>query len=322
MSTISNEYFIKVEKLDLENFVSKPDGRFIKEEDILDTKTPLLNILNSNIFDKNFAQLISIRQQKKEIYSELVGNSVLSNQICGLKFENNFELSEERIENFQCDFCHEKFIKKEQVQNHMKVHQLCVNIRPSTNPNSQKDSEKPFQCKICLKKFKYPSFLIHHEQTHDKKFSCGICHKKYPTETKLIKHQELYHINAKSFSCDVCGKKYNTKGDLKSHKNTHDKSRPKPFNCQKCSYSTHDKRSFEKHRKYHERLEAKYAAMEDPVKCEECGKFYKDEKALIVHQRKSHPARLLQCNFCGKIIKRTADLRKHVEVHLKKMRQN
>ena len=89
----------------------------------------------------------------------------------------------------ECDHCHQAFLNKSSLENHMKYH----------------SEKRPFECDGCNKRLKYKKHLKSHH-----KFNCG---KKriYPKPEHSIRHQ-----------CSQCEKSFVSSSDHKMHQNMHD----------------------------------------------------------------------------------------------------
>ena len=109
---------------------------------------------------------------------------------------------------------------------------------------------------------------------------------------------------------------------MKNHRKTHEKNRPKPFKCQRCGFATDNTGHFKKHQKFHDRQDKKFAAMKNPVQCEDCQTFYKDVKALKNHINHVHPKYVYQCDLCAKVIKMKHNLVRHAKRHIRNINKN
>ena len=66
------------------------------------------------------------------------------------------------------------------------------------------------------------------------------------------------------------------------------------------------------HQNSHKRQEDKFAAMNNPLKCEKCSKYFQSKRNLREHVRRVHPVELFQCDLCENYLKTKACLFRHI----------
>jgi len=233
-----------------------------------------------------------------------------------------------QAQQFECDFDGKIFKSKNLLYNHMKVHLSlvkCEICNKMLKMNSLKvhlknfhATEQKFQCKICPKSFKSTHNLYNHEKTHNKAHECDICKRMFPFKNCLNKHKKENHENAKSFECEICNKKFNQKKHLKAHQKTHDKNRLRQFKCHRCKYASDKQTHYKDHQKFHDRQDEKFAAMKNPLKCNECSTFHRNKSFLKSHMKTVHPKVIFQCDLCARFIKIKSYLVKHLSKHIQK----
>jgi len=334
IKTEKEEYFeIDFSKIKME---SKVDEMVPKSSKIRDCTVELNDIKNQTGRKelKLFEEVTFDDSQNKE-----PKNKRKKCLICNLRFNENFmELHMNKkhpngqAEQFECDFDGKVFKNRQLLWSHMKVHlslvecQFCSKMFRHTYINyhlkNVHATDKNFQCKICSKSFKSVQYLKNHEKFHTKAHKCVICMKMYSTLGRLNYHKKNYHENPESFECKVCGFKFILKSDLKTHQKLHVKNRPKPFKCHRCDFATDTNQKINTHQKFHERQDEKFAAMKNPIKCEKCPTFCKNQAALLKHMRVVHPKVLLQCDLCAKFIKSKSSLIGHMKIHIPKTPKN
>jgi len=237
-----------------------------------------------------------------------------------------------QAELFECDFDGKVFKAKSNLNQHMMVHLPLVKCEICNNEISKRcfsrhqkrfhSNKLEFKCKICAKCFTSAEYLKTHEKIHVKKFKCDICSKKFSMQFCLSKHTKESHENPKSFKCEICDNKYNQKNALTRHLATHDKNRSKSYKCNRCDYTTDMQRYFKEHQNVHDRQDEKFAAMKNPIKCEKCPTFCKNEKALKQHMKYVHPKVLFQCDLCAKFYKTKYNIVYHMMLHFPRTSKN
>ncbi|XP_018542121.1 zinc finger protein 135 [Lates calcarifer] len=112
------------------------------------------------------------------------------------------------------------------------------------------DSERPFSCTQCGKRFRRKKNRQEHMRIHtgEKPYGCSVCMKYFSCSGSLRKHMRI-HTGEKPFSCSVCGNRFTESGHLKVHMRTH--TGEKPFSCSVCGKSFTWRQSFNNHMKYH-----------------------------------------------------------------------
>lgn len=91
---------------------------------------------------------------------------------------------------------------------------------------------KTVKCPQCDKKFSRPSCLILHQREHtgEKPYVCYKCPKAYKQKSHLDRHLDT-HFGVKH-KCDICDKEYSKRSSLKIHMFEH--TDDKPFQCLDC----------------------------------------------------------------------------------------
>jgi uncharacterized Zn-finger protein len=79
------------------------------------------------------------------------------------------------------------------------------------------DPLRPFECKICLRRFKENSKLRSHIliHTNERNVQCPQCGKLFKTKACLRAHKRTHYSDR--FYCDHCGKEFKRKTELQRH---------------------------------------------------------------------------------------------------------
>ena len=108
-------------------------------------------------------------------------------------------------QHFMCDFCEEKFICLDDLENHMK--------------NAHK--EMIVTCEFCERVFDRLYKLTHHvRDAHKDQFRCNTCAKNFVLKDDFDNHIQSEH-GGFLFACDSCNKSSKTKITLKRHTEKH-----------------------------------------------------------------------------------------------------
>ncbi|EEB17170.1 zinc finger protein, putative [Pediculus humanus corporis] len=126
---------------------------------------------------------------------------------------------------FFCTDCNKNFSTQNLLNNHIKK------IHTS-------DSEKPYKCDICLKRFEKKQGLSCHVKAHTDEqqlYVCQHCNKSFSKICYLKNHLKSHQEDKDSFLCDICGKDYKSLTALEEHSRKH--TGEKPFTCNVCMKS-------------------------------------------------------------------------------------
>lgn len=198
------------------------------------------------------------------------------------------------------DCCGQRFTRRYKLYNHVVSH---------INPLGH-------MCDECPKKFATRYGLDMHKESHmpeeEKHFQCNICSKRFFRENKLKFHMASKHVPAEKrpFKCPECGKGFVNNSLVVDHcRKIHENLRP--FICEICANSFKTKQILIDHIQTH---------TERPkVKCDECGKFYRNELQVKRHKKRTHASvdQVFECKECGVQAKNSYALAAHINLNHK-----
>lgn len=138
---------------------------------------------------------------------------------------------------------------------------------------------------------------------------CSVagCGKSFTGRTNLAIHERFVHEYSRSGfktimqKCDICPKIYKTKQKLIHHRTSHFEP---TVPCIMCDKLFRDKRSLDMHVNVTHNEER-------PKKCETCGKGFKKNYTLKVHQRIHTLEKPYVCDICGDAFAQNCVLKAH-----------
>lgn len=78
------------------------------------------------------------------------------------------------------------------------------------------NTDRPYPCSLCPKRFKERHHLVYHLRTHSghRPYVCTICGKSFTQSSSLNTHKKLH---LKDISCDFCGQVFRKISLLQNH---------------------------------------------------------------------------------------------------------
>lgn len=159
---------------------------------------------------------------------------------------------------FQCIFCWKQFFKKQQLQNHLKIHMGVRN----------------YECSLCLKRFVHKQQLENHFKIHtgEKNFACNVCSKRFTHKQQMQNHLKI-HTGLKEHECNLCPKRFTLKQQLQNHLKVH--AGIKQHACEFCPKTFTLKQQLHNHLKIH-------LGVKDFL-CSSCEKQFRTKQQLERH---------------------------------------
>ncbi|KAK7889180.1 hypothetical protein WMY93_024740 [Mugilogobius chulae] len=149
------------------------------------------------------------------------------------------------------------FTARQASENCEKRHDATVDLSPASQ-----QTEKPFSCSVCQKRFAQKVILRIHMSTHfdaqnsavtehlkEKPFRCGFCGKKFRQLDSYSLHVKHRHTGVKPFSCAECGARFRRRRNAVGHMSVH--TGLLPFKCGECDAQFIQKKKLVKHKKTH-----------------------------------------------------------------------
>lgn len=171
---------------------------------------------------------------------------------------------------------------------------------------SSKNKAKPFECRICGKRYVAKGSMLRHIITHSgtKNFKCHLCNMAFTRKCILEMHMST-HSQEKNFCCKICSKSFKWKESLRLHLLAH--TDKKNFQCELCGKRFKRKSGVRAHMIIH--------TGERNYKCEVCGKTFMQKFCLqrhsTLHEREMQPAPIQE--LC---VKQEVDVKSEVCINL------
>uniref|UniRef100_A0A1A9VP84 C2H2-type domain-containing protein n=1 Tax=Glossina austeni TaxID=7395 RepID=A0A1A9VP84_GLOAU len=138
----------------------------------------------------------------------------------------------ERLKNFACYFCSNKYSRKDNLQIHVRE----KHPQHSKQKVGNQTEERPYKCELCEKAFKTRRNMKMHLLTHSdvKPHPCPECGKSFRRADKLRDHRRRVHSELRPYKCTECDKSFKYASVLRAHRHTHSGEKP-PSGRKRCS---------------------------------------------------------------------------------------
>ncbi|XP_041470536.1 uncharacterized protein LOC121420075 isoform X1 [Lytechinus variegatus] len=264
---------------------------------------------------------------------------------------------------YPCDFCERQFTRKTYLISHMKeVHpeadtsavedsvldgkyeelinkaldrHQSVDQKKISQPDviTDSNSNRPYACKVCDKRFQFSYTLKKHMQAHIKlkPLLCDFCERRFVRQSYLDEHIKNQHPPGsrskdpnKPFKCEICDLTFSKRAYLKDHRFRH--KLKKPFPCSFCTKSFRRKCLLLMHTSRHHPNEHQLMASNQPKAAtaqHSPGSSSKTLKIKLPFQKQMSPASSqsnltrdpLMCHECGATFSSVANVRRHMRIH-------
>ncbi|KAL1020602.1 hypothetical protein UPYG_G00002290 [Umbra pygmaea] len=195
--------------------------------------------------------------------------------------------------------------------------------------------EKPFECKLCCKRFSRRDKLNMHLRSHtgEKPHKCKYCPYAAADSSSLKKHLRIHyderpfkcqicpyasrnssqltvhlrsHTGDAPFQCTQCEAKFKINSDLKRHVRIH--SGEKPYKCDFCEYRCAMKGNLKSH------VQIKHGTA-NSFRCPDCDFQCPNKTALRQHSREHRPTQPIRCSKCTYSCSSKGALKVHERIH-------
>ncbi|CAK1591711.1 unnamed protein product [Parnassius mnemosyne] len=152
--------------------------------------------------------------------------------------------------------------------------------------NAVDENQSLYNCEICGASFQTSNELSDHRTVAHvklKPFECKICNKRFTQQGGLQQHTRM-HTGYRPYSCTVCPKTFTQKSGLDQHTRTHTKERP--YRCIICSKTFCQSVTLKQHMRTHTNV--------SPFQCGICEKRFKQSSHLNYHLKCHSPPTMIE----------------------------
>lgn len=216
----------------------------------------------------------------------------------------------------RCDECGHIFGHKKEFFEHRMSH---INMRFFYQKLDCGKCRKICECKICGELVARIKARFHNVHVHDEGEkllrTCQACNLSFKLYDDFNDHVKRVHKG--NNVCMICGESIESEFLMYTHRRLNHPTldEPKKFFCDHCDYKSVAKHSLASHMTHHG-----FDFKTQEVVCEQCGKTYANNNALLTHVKISHTEKTSNpCSKCSKTFSTRKKLSSHyVTVHAEK----
>lgn len=181
-----------------------------------------------------------------------------------------------------------------------------VTTTTTTATVESSDSQKPYQCQHCGRRFTRPHEKVKHERIHtgEKPHACEVCGKTFRVSYCLTLHMRT-HTGVRPYACQHCGKRFKASSVYNHHLLTHGEERA--YMCPYCPKTFKTRVQLAGHKNSHTK----------PFRCTECSRPFASLYAVRAHiqTHKKDNNLKFSCYVCGASYGRAFALKDHLKQH-------